>query len=179
MSTDDTPQRGDRPTREVSVTVDGEAVTREVEPRLKLSDFLRNEADRHGVRVGCEHGVCGACTVAFDGDIVKSCLLYAVQADGSEIETVEGLASDGTLHPIQEAFHEEHALQCGFCTSGFVMATRELLEDTPDPDRDDIKTGLADNICRCTGYQNIYKAVERAADALDDGGFGEESGGDD
>lgn len=167
MSTDDISQSGDRPTHEISVTVDGETVTQSVEPRLKLSDFLRRECGKRGVRVGCEHGVCGACTVALDGDAVKSCLLYAVQADGKEIGTVEGLAEDGTLHPVQEAYHEEHALQCGFCTSGFVMATKTLLEDNPDPDRDEIKTGLADNICRCTGYQNIYDAVERAADKME------------
>jgi len=166
MSIEDTPHPGERPTREVSVTVNGEAVSREVEPRLKLSDFLRNECGCRGVRVGCEHGVCGACTVSLDGDIVKSCLLYAVQAEDRGVETVEGLAEDGKLHPVQEAFHEEHALQCGFCTSGFVMATKSLLEENPDPDREEIKEGLADNICRCTGYQNIYRAVDRAADKL-------------
>src|SRR6056297_570395 len=148
---------GTRPdTREITITVNDERVTATVEPRLKLSDFLRNECDLHGVRVGCEHGVCGACTVLEDGDAVKSCLSYAIQADGREIETVEGLAEDGSLHEIQEAYHETHALQCGFCTSGFVMATKELLEHTPDPSREEIETGLADNICRCTGYQNIY-----------------------
>jgi carbon-monoxide dehydrogenase small subunit len=168
MSTEDTPQSRERPTREISVTVNGEEVTREVEPRLKLSDFLRNECDLRGVRVGCEHGVCGACTVSLDGDTVKSCLLYAVQAEDLAVETVEGLAEDGQLHPVQEAFHEEHALQCGFCTSGFVMATKSLLEENPDPEREEIKEGLADNICRCTGYQNIYRAVDRAAAKLDD-----------
>ncbi|WP_440990835.1 (2Fe-2S)-binding protein [Haloarchaeobius baliensis] len=166
MSIEDTPHSGERPTREISVTVNGEEVTREVEPRLKLSDFLRNECDLRGVRVGCEHGVCGACTVSLDGDTVKSCLLYAVQAEDLAVETVEGLAEDGQLHPVQEAFHEEHALQCGFCTSGFVMATKSLLEENPDPDREEVKEGLADNICRCTGYQNIYRAVDRAADKL-------------
>lgn len=151
------------------MTVNGESVTAEIEPRLKLSDFLRDHAGTRGVRVGCEHGVCGACTVLLDGEIVKSCLVYAVQADGESITTVEGLTGeDGDLHPIQEAFHQEHALQCGFCTSGFVMATAELLERTPDPDREDIETGLADNICRCTGYQNIYDAVERAAEEVED-----------
>ncbi|MFC4440163.1 MULTISPECIES: (2Fe-2S)-binding protein [Natrialbaceae] len=169
MSTDSTDGIDGHVTEEITVTVNGEAVTAEVEPRLKLSDFLRYECDLHGVRVGCEHGVCGACTVQQGGRTVKSCLSYAVQADGAEIETVEGLASeDGTLHPIQEAFHETHALQCGFCTSGFVMATKELLEENPDPSREEIETGLADNICRCTGYQNIYEAVERAAEAMED-----------
>jgi len=151
------------------VTVNGESVTAEIEPRLKLSDFLRDYAGTRGVRIGCEHGVCGACTVTLDGEIVKSCLVYAVQADGAAVTTVEGLTGeDGDLHPIQEAFHQEHALQCGFCTSGFVMATAELLERTPDPDRDDIEAGLADNICRCTGYQNIYDAVTRAAEEVED-----------
>ena len=107
-----------------------------------------------------------------DGRAIKSCLTYAVQADGKEVETVEGLADDGALHPIQESFHEEHALQCGFCTSGFVMATKELLDNEPDPDEEDVEKGLADNICRCTGYQNIYDAVLRAADRMD--GEGEE-----
>ena len=166
MSADNTAHARDSPTREVTITVNGEEVTREIEPRLKLSDFLRRECDCRGVRIGCEHGVCGACNVLMDGNGVKSCLTYAVQAEGTEIETVEGLAEDG-LHPIQESFHEEHALQCGFCTSGFVMATKELLAENPDPDREEIETGLSDNICRCTGYQNIYEAVERAADKMD------------
>lgn len=170
MSTDNTGQF-DRPTQEVTVSVDGERVTKEVEPRLKLSDFLRQECDRRGVRVGCEHGVCGACTVDLDGDAVKSCLLYAVQADGRDVETVHGLADGDDLHPIQRAFHEEHALQCGFCTSGFVMATRELLAETPSPTREEMRVGLADNICRCTGYQNIFRAVDNAADALANGEF--------
>ena len=166
MSSDSSSQSLERPTREVGLTVDGEAVSREVEPRLKLSDFLRDECGKRGVRVGCEHGVCGACTVLVDGESVKSCLSYAVQFEGSEVETVENLAEGGELHPIQEAFHLEHALQCGFCTSGFVMATKELLDRDPDPDREAIEEGLADNICRCTGYQHIYSAVERAADDL-------------
>lgn len=185
MSTDNTGQSADRPTEEVSATINGESIEAEVEPRLKLGDFLRRRGYR-GVRIGCEHGVCGACNVLVDDAVMKSCLMYAVQIDGREITTVEGLADDGELHPIQEAFHEEHALQCGFCTSGFVMATAELLQETPDPSRDEIEHGLADNICRCTGYQNIYDAVERAADTMapdptdgttphgpDDGGEGE------
>ena len=169
MSTDSTGSDDGPVTEEITITVNGTDVTAAVEPRLKLSDFLRYECDQHGVRVGCEHGVCGACTVQQDGRTVKSCLSYAVQADGAEIETVEGLAAeDGSLHPIQEAFHETHALQCGFCTSGFVMAAKELLEENPDPSREEIETGLADNICRCTGYQNIYEAVERAAETMDE-----------
>ena len=174
MSADDIPGSLDYPTEEIELTINGESVAAEVEPRHKLSDFLRDSQGLRGVRVGCEHGVCGACTVLMDGKSVKSCLTYAVQADGEEIETVEGLAADGALHPIQESFHEEHALQCGFCTSGFVMATKELLEENPDPDHGEIEAGLADNVCRCTGYQNIYDAVNRAADRMD--GDGEQSG---
>jgi len=170
MSTDTPEGAASRPTRAVSLTVNSETAEAEVEPRLKLSDFLRNHCGLRGVRVGCEHGVCGACTVSLDGDIVKSCLVYAVQADGREIGTVEGLAEGGELGPVQRAFHEEHALQCGFCTSGFVMATRDLLERNPDPSDEEIKKGLADNICRCTGYQNIYEAVHRAAEEMDTNG---------
>ncbi|MFB6232763.1 MAG: (2Fe-2S)-binding protein [Haloarculaceae archaeon] len=153
----------ERPTQEITLTVNGETVTAAVEPRLKLSDFLRDHLDLRTVRVGCEQGVCGACTVEFDGDIAKSCMLYAVQADGRDVTTVEAMSAEGSLGPIQEAFHEEHALQCGFCTSGFLMATRELLAENPDPSRAEIEAALADNICRCTGYQNIYDAVETAA----------------
>lgn len=178
MSSESSSQSLDRPTEEVTLTVNGETVSREVEPRLKLSDFLRQECGMRGVRVGCEHGVCGACTVLVDDESVKSCLSYAVQFDESEVETVEGLADDGDLHPIQEAFHQEHALQCGFCTSGFVMATKELLDREPDPDRDAIEEGLADNICRCTGYQNIYSAVERAAGDLGAGDVADVDGND-
>ena len=167
MSADDASPPLDYPTEEISLTINGESVEAEVEPRHKLSDFLRDAQGLRGVRVGCEHGVCGACTVLMDGRAVKSCLTYAVQADGAEIETVEGLADGSALHPIQESFHEEHALQCGFCTSGFVMATKELLEENPDPSDEDIEAGLADNVCRCTGYQNIYDAVHRAADRMD------------
>lgn len=167
MSVDTSEEAAGRPMRDISLTVNNERVEVEVEPRLKLSDFLRNHCDLRGVRVGCEHGVCGACTVSLDGDIVKSCLMYAVQVDGREVKTVEGLAEAGELGPIQQAFHEEHALQCGFCTSGFVMATRDLLDRNPDPTDEEIRDGLSDNICRCTGYQNIYDAVHRAADVID------------
>lgn len=168
MSSDTTEMSTDQPTRKITVVVDGEEVTAEVEPRLKLSDFLRQHADRNSVRVGCEQGVCGACTVSIDDGLAKSCLLYAVQADGKEIATAEGLGEDGSLHPLQEAFREEHALQCGFCTSGFVMAARDLLEENPDPTREEIRTALSDNICRCTGYLNIIDAVERAAAEMED-----------
>jgi carbon-monoxide dehydrogenase small subunit len=166
MSADDAETIPDRPTQEISLTVNDEDVTAAVEPRLKLSDFLRNEVDLNGVRVGCEHGVCGACTVSVDGTLVKSCMMYAVQTDGSEILTVEGLGDENSLHPIQEAFHEEHALQCGFCTSGFVMSTHDLLQDNPDPSKEEAKEHLSSNICRCTGYQNIYEAVDSAADKM-------------
>jgi len=168
MSADDAETIPERPTQEISLTLNDETVTAEVEPRLKLSDFLRNHADLNGVRVGCEHGVCGACTVSVDGNLVKSCMMYAVQTDGSEIRTVEGLSENGSLHPVQEAFNEEHALQCGFCTSGFVMSTYDLLEDNPDPSKSEMKNHLSSNICRCTGYQNIYKAVKNAAKKMEE-----------
>jgi carbon-monoxide dehydrogenase small subunit len=166
MSADEAEGVTERPTHEISVTVNDEQVTAEIEPRLKLSDFLRNHVNLNGVRVGCEHGVCGACTVSVDGDLVKSCMMYAVQTDGDEILTVEGLGENGSLHPVQEAFHEEHALQCGFCTSGFVMSTRDLLQENPDPSKEEMKKHLSSNICRCTGYQNIYEAVGNAADKV-------------
>lgn len=148
---------------DISLVINGERTETEVEPRRKLSDFLRYKQGLRSVRVGCEHGVCGVCTVLMDGDAVKSCLLYTVQTDETEIETVEGLTVDGALHPIQEAFHEEHALQCGFCTSGFVMVTKELLGENPNPSDSEIEKALAGNICRCTGYQNIYDGVKRAS----------------
>jgi carbon-monoxide dehydrogenase small subunit len=181
MSSDSSDHVTDRPTREITVTVNGTDVTAEVEPRLKLSDFLRNHAECKSVRVGCEHGVCGACTVTVEGELGKSCLMYAVQADGKELTTVEGLGEPGSLHPLQEAFHKEHALQCGFCTSGFIMSARALLRDNPDPDKEEIEAALADNICRCTGYENILDAVERAAEQMHDepaadGGVVEEGG---
>ena len=151
--------------REVTVTINGERFSAEVEPRLLLSDFIRHEAGLTGTHVGCEHGVCGACTVQLDGDPVRSCLLFAVQADGREIRTVEGMTDglpDGELHPLQQAFHEEHALQCGFCTPGFLMSLEPLLlEDRELSDRE-IREALAGNLCRCTGYQNIVEAVRLA-----------------
>ena len=163
-------QGDERPTREVSVTVNGKEITAEIEPRIKLSDFLRYHANLNGVRVGCEHGACGACTVSVNGDLIKSCLMYAVQTDGDEVLTVEGLSEseDGSLHPVQEAFHESHALQCGFCTSGFVMSTYDLLTDESNPSREQTRKHLSSNICRCTGYQNIYEAVDRAAEKVSD-----------
>ncbi len=134
------------------------------EPRMTLADFLRDELGLTGTHLGCEHGVCGACTILMDGRSVRSCLLLAVQAEGHELLTVEGLeAPDGTLHPVQEAFSEAHGLQCGFCTPGFLMSVVELLRTHPDPSEEEIRTWLSGNICRCTGYQNIVEAVKLAA----------------
>jgi aerobic-type carbon monoxide dehydrogenase small subunit (CoxS/CutS family) len=147
----------------VQMTVNGRTYRREVEPRFLLVDFLRHELGLRGAHVGCEHGVCGACTVLIDGRTARSCLHFAVALDGAEISTVEGLATDEALHPIQRAFHENHALQCGYCTPGFLMTVVEFLRRNPAPSREEIKTALANNICRCTGYVNIVKAVEQAA----------------
>ena len=161
-------EAAERPTEDVSVEVNGTRVTAEVEPRVKLSDFLRYKADKTDVKVGCEHGACGACTVEIDGKTVKSCMMYAVQADDSEVVTSTALNEDEeTLGPIQEAFHENHGLQCGFCTGGFIMATKQLLEENPDPSEEEIVEGLSDNICRCTGYVNIIKSVKDAAERID------------
>jgi len=149
----------------VDVTVNGRAYSEDVEPRLLLSDFLRHTLGLTGTHVGCEHGVCGACTVRLDGVAVRSCLLLAVQADGCMIETVEGLAANGELHPLQEAFREHHALQCGFCTSGILMAAAHLLEQDGTPTRDDIVDMLSGHLCRCTGYEPIVDAIAQVADA--------------
>jgi carbon-monoxide dehydrogenase small subunit len=151
--------------REIVCTVNGEERRGTAEPRLTLADFLRDELRLTGTHLGCEHGVCGACTILLDGRSVRSCLLLAVQADGHVLETVEGLAdADGSLHPIQEAFSEKHGLQCGFCTPGFLISVRELLATHPDPDEELIRNWLSGNICRCTGYQNIVEAVRYAAE---------------
>jgi aerobic-type carbon monoxide dehydrogenase small subunit (CoxS/CutS family) len=147
----------------VEVTVNGRTHREEAEPRLLLSDFLRHTLGLTGTHVGCEHGVCGACTVRLDGAAVRSCLLLAVQADGSSIETVEGLASDGELHPLQEAFREHHALQCGFCTSGILMSAAELLERNGKPTRAEIVDLLSGHLCRCTGYEPIVDAIAQVA----------------
>jgi carbon-monoxide dehydrogenase small subunit len=154
---------------EVRLRVNGREHSRAVPPRLLLSDFLRHHLGLTGTHVGCEHGVCGACTVLLDGEAVRSCLLLAVQAAGAEVTTVEGLAkSDGSLHPIQQAFHEMHALQCGFCTPGFLLSVLAFLRDEPAPSDEEIRLGLAGNLCRCTGYQNIVRAVRRASELLAD-----------
>ncbi|HEY8802421.1 MAG TPA: (2Fe-2S)-binding protein [Candidatus Dormibacteraeota bacterium] len=151
--------------RTISVEINGRVVTSEVEPRLLLGDFIRDNASLTGTHFGCEHGVCGACTVQLDGQPVRSCLMFAVQANGRRIATVEGLApSADTLHPLQQAFHESHALQCGFCTPGILMTMEAFLRDDPDPTPERIRTALAGNLCRCTGYQNIIEAVRLAAD---------------
>ena len=151
----------------VSVTVNGTPFTREVEPRMLLSDFLRHELGLTGTHVGCEHGVCGACTVLLNGAPVRSCLMFGVEADGHRIETVEGLARpDGSLHPIQAAFREAHALQCGFCTPGILMTIKAFLEECPSPGEEEIRHALSGNLCRCTGYQHIVDAVRLAAESM-------------
>jgi 2-furoyl-CoA dehydrogenase 2Fe-2S iron sulfur subunit len=149
----------------VEVTVNGRTYREDVEPRLLLSDFLRHTLGLTGTHVGCEHGVCGACTIRLDGAAVRSCLLLTVQADGCTIETVEGLAANGELHPLQEAFRAHHALQCGFCTSGILMAAANLLEQDGTPTRDDIVDMLSGHLCRCTGYEPIVDAIAQVADA--------------
>jgi aerobic carbon-monoxide dehydrogenase small subunit len=149
----------------VEVTVNGRTYRDDVEPRLLLSDFLRHTLGLTGTHVGCEHGVCGACTIRLDGSAVRSCLLLAVQVDGCTIETVEGLAANGELHPLQEAFRELHALQCGFCTSGILMAAANLLEQDRTPTREEIVGMLSGHLCRCTGYEPIIDAIAQVADA--------------
>jgi len=156
----------------VRLTVNGRQYERAVEPRYLLADFLRHELHLTGTHIGCEHGVCGACTVLINGRTARSCLQFAVALDGAEITTVEGIAGDGPLHPVQEAFHEEHALQCGYCTPGMLMTTIELLARNPDPSRAEIRAALTNNICRCTGYLNIINAVENAARRLKSAGAG-------
>ena len=147
----------------VSITVNGERYDREVEPRLLLVHFLREVIGSTGTKVGCDTSQCGACTVLLDGISLKSCTALAVQADGAEVTTIEGLAAGDALHPLQDAFWEKHGLQCGFCTPGMIMASHELLRVTPDPSDAQIRHGLEGNLCRCTGYQNIVRAVRQAA----------------
>ena len=152
----------------VHVTVNGEPRRGLVEARKTLADFLREDCELTGTHLGCEHGVCGACTVLLDGEAVRSCLLFAVQAEGADVTTVEGVGSPGTLTPVQEAFREEHGLQCGFCTPGFVVSVHAFLAEHPRPSHDEIRDALSGNLCRCTGYQGIIRAVERAASAMAD-----------
>ncbi len=149
-----------------SITVNDTEYQRTIEPRILLSDFLRHELGLTGTHVGCEHGVCGACTVLFDGHPVRSCLMFAVQADGHHIETVESLGSPDNLHVIQKAFWDAHGVQCGFCTPGILMTLVPFLENNPDPDEAAIRQAITGNICRCTGYQNIVEAVKLAAESM-------------
>ena len=149
----------------ISVTVNGRNYQEEVEPRLLLVDFLRDVLSLTGTHVGCDTSGCGACTIAVNGKAVKSCTLLAVQADGATVTTIEGLASNGELHPLQQGFHEEHGLQCGFCTPGMIMAAWQLLERNPDPSDAEIRHALEGNFCRCTGYENIVRSVRHAAAA--------------
>ena len=149
----------------VQVSVNGQSTEASVEPRLTLADYLRERCGLTGTHLGCEHGACGACTVLVDGQAMRSCLMFAVQADGCEVTTVEGVASaDGELSPVQAALRECHGLQCGFCTPGFVMSITALLRDNPTPTDEEIREGLSGNFCRCTGYQGIINAVQRAAE---------------
>ncbi|MCY0898899.1 MAG: (2Fe-2S)-binding protein [Firmicutes bacterium] len=152
----------------MTLTVNGQSYQLTVEPRWLLADVLREQLHLTGTHLGCEHGVCGACTVLWDGRPVRSCLTLAVTADGANILTIEGLAAEGILHPVQEAFWQEHALQCGFCTPGFILTAVHLLQENPEPTREEIREALAGNLCRCTGYQHIVNAVQRAAAALSD-----------
>jgi carbon-monoxide dehydrogenase small subunit len=156
-------------TSPVTVTVNEKVYTRQVEPRLLLSDFLRHELGLTGTHVGCEHGVCGACTILFDGESARSCLMFAVQANGHTITTVEGLAqSPDQMHPLQESFWEAHGLQCGYCTPGILMTLIPFLKQNPIPTEDEIRHALSGNLCRCTGYQHIVDAVKLAAEKMRD-----------
>jgi aerobic carbon-monoxide dehydrogenase small subunit len=148
--------------RAIQLTINGRTYERTVEVRLTLADFLRDELNLTGTHLGCEHGLCGACTLLFDGEAVRSCLLLAVQADGATLTTVEGLAQGEVLHPLQQAFHEHHALQCGFCTPGFLMTAVAFLQETPDPTEAQVRGAISGNICRCTGYAPIVQAILQA-----------------
>ena len=147
----------------INVKVDGVSYSDEVEPRTLLVHYLREQLGKVGTVVGCDTSNCGACTVDLDGQSVKSCSVLAVQADGGDVTTIEGLEQDGTLHPMQQAFHDNHGLQCGYCTPGMIMACRDLLKNNPHPSEDEIREGIEGNLCRCTGYQNIVKAVQQAS----------------
>ena len=147
----------------VRFTLNDEPVEGLAEPRMLLTDFIRHEIGATGTHVGCEHGICGACTILFNGEAVRSCIMFAVQANGGEIGTIEGLAKDGKLHPLQEAFHEHHGLQCGFCTPGMLNTAVDFLRVNPSPTRDEIREAMSAVICRCTGYRDIVNAIEAAA----------------
>jgi aerobic carbon-monoxide dehydrogenase small subunit len=150
----------------ITMTVNGKQYHSEVEPRMLLVHYLRDVLDLTGTHIGCDTSQCGACTVLLNGDSVKACTVLAVQADGAEVTTIEGLAPEGSLHPIQDAFWEKHGLQCGFCTPGMIMASYQLLKNNPNPTEAEIRKGLEGNICRCTGYQNIVRAVQHAAEQM-------------
>jgi carbon-monoxide dehydrogenase small subunit len=151
--------------RSIQLTVNGKTYQRTVEVRMTLADFLRDELNLTGTHLGCEHGICGACTVLLNGEAVRSCLLLAVQADGAQLMTVEGLAQGETLHSLQQAFHEHHALQCGFCTPGFLMTAYAFLNETPIPSADQVREAISGNICRCTGYAPIIQAILQASNS--------------
>lgn len=153
-------------THTITVTVNGKPYQREVEARRLLTDFLREDLELTGTHVGCEHGMCGACTILFDGLPMRACLIFAVQANGHEIRTIEGLGSPEKLHPLQEAFHEKHALQCGFCTPGFIMNVLPFVESHPNPSREEVIEAIDGNFCRCTGYENIIEAVKLASEKM-------------
>lgn len=148
----------------ITLNINGREETRRVEPRLLLSDFIRHDLGLTGTHVGCEHGVCGACTILFNGDAVRSCLMLAVQANGQTLETVESLGTPDNMHPLQKAFHEAHALQCGYCTPGFLMTLKPWLSENPNPTDHQIREALSGNLCRCTGYQHIVDAVRKSTD---------------
>ena len=155
--------------RDITVTVNGKRHQQQVEVRLTLADFLRQQLGLTGTHLGCEHGVCGACTVLFNGEPVRSCLLFAVQANGAELKTVEGIAPNATeLHPLQEKFWELHGLQCGFCTPGILLTAEALLKEIPNPSEEEVREWLSGNLCRCTGYQNIVTAIQEAAKTLNE-----------
>ena len=176
----------ERDRQSVTVTINGDEVEREVPPRRLLSDFIRHDVGLTGTHVGCEHGVCGMCTILMDGETVRSCLTFAVQADGAEIQTVESLGTAEDLHPLQQAFTEKHGLQCGFCTPAMLLTSMDFLEENPEPDREEIRDAVSNNLCRCTGYQQIVDSVEYASElmageesAAETGGQAAEAGGDD
>ncbi len=150
----------------VGVKINGREYQREVEPRMLLVDFLRDELNLTGTHIGCDTGHCGACTILLGGSTVKSCMMFAVQVNGAEILTIEGLATEGKLHPLQEAFSEDHALQCGYCTPGMILSSLFLLQRNPNPSEEEIRRGIEGNLCRCTGYVNIVKAVQGAASKI-------------
>ncbi|MBT3333705.1 MAG: (2Fe-2S)-binding protein [Rhodospirillaceae bacterium] len=157
--------------RNISVTINGSVYTRQVEPRLSLSDFLRGEQNLHGTHIGCEHGVCGACSILLDGVPIRACLMLAVQADGQELTTVEGLSQDdGTPGLLQDAFQDAHGMQCGYCTPGMLISAQALLADNNDPSLDEIKDAIGGNLCRCTGYVQIIEAIQLAATRLREAG---------